>query len=442
MFEEICLTCGKHLSDDGRVYCSDECKYLDTASPSISSASSALSSPHLAYAHGPEVPPLAPLALGSALRGYHSRDHHSVSSSASSTSCSIFTDEDEDDSHFVSGSEGGYHDDTVDVNAKASGLYPLLRAPLSYARRPSGTNNAHAASRPLVRPPASRSFPGHVYSAPPSAPIHSHSFSQPSTDDENFSDFGSSSRDEVESYSPLTTPEEERDQKQSTLTKSKRARNRASLPAYFSLLQVSPPRVSFSVSDSSGQSVARPSPPTPKLLSAGIPVHPFTAPPTTILQSTPRGRKRDLDLPRASRKPGDDSSSSRSRSRSNFPLAPPATAAEAFRSQLSSTGSKSSMEKIHDWTAVSAVPRGRTAIRRNSSPPPKMIISDINLEQFNFPPRGRKADSTSRPRPRGRVMVGELDGMGGNLDAPGFGHGRSGLIQREQVFLLRGQLPS
>ncbi|KIK59592.1 hypothetical protein GYMLUDRAFT_44553 [Collybiopsis luxurians FD-317 M1] len=433
MFEEICLTCGKHLSDDGRVYCSDECKYLDTASPSISSASSALSSPHLGYAQGLEVPPLPPSAISSALRGYHTRDHHSVSSSASSTSCSILTDEDDEDAHFVSGSEGGYHDDNVDSSTKSSGLYPVLRAPLSYARRPSGTNNGHAAPRNIGRPPTSRSFPGHVYSAPV---IHSHSHSQSSTDDENFSDFGSSSRDEVEPYSPLTTPEDE-DERKSTITKTKRTRNRASLPAYFSLLQVSPPRISLSVSDSSGQSVARPSPPTPKVSNARMPNHPFTAPLTATMQATPRGRRRDLDASRASRMSRDSVSSSRSRSRSYHPFAPPTTAAEAFRSQLSSNGSKSSMEKVFDWTAVSAIPRGRTAIRRNSSPPPKMIFPDMNSEQFNFPPRGRKADSTSRPRPRGRVMVSELDGMGGTREAPGYGHGRSGLIHREQAFLQR-----
>ncbi|KAE9409439.1 hypothetical protein BT96DRAFT_984520 [Gymnopus androsaceus JB14] len=430
MFEEICLTCGKHLSDDGRVYCSDECMNLDTASPSISSASSTLSSPHLGYAVGGEVPALVPSALGKALRGYHSRDHNSISSSASSTSCSVLTDE-EDDSHFVSGSEGGYHDDSAEGNSKSSGLYPIFR-PLSYARRPSGTNNGHAAA---YRATPSGSLPGHVHS-----PWSAHSQSS-STDDENYSDFGSSSRDEVEPYSPLMTPDE--DQKRSTITKAKRARNRASLPAYFSLLQVSgdtqSPRVSLSVSDSSGHSATRPSPPTPKLTIAGMPVHPFTAPPTATMQATPRGRRRVLDPSQGSRISGNESSSSRSRSRSNNPFAPPATATEAFRTQLSSKGSKNSIERIFDWAAAGP-PRGRTAIRRNSSPPPKMnldIISCSPSELFNLASRGRKADSTSRPRPRGRAMVSELDGVGASQEAPGFGHGRSGLLHRERVVSQR-----
>ncbi|KAJ3873372.1 hypothetical protein F5879DRAFT_72819 [Lentinula edodes] len=433
MFEEICLTCGKHLSDDGRVYCSDECQNIDTASPSISSASSALSSPRFGYAIGGEVPALVSSALGKALRGYHTRDHHSISSSASSTSCSVLTDEEDEDSHFVSGSEGAYQDEYAEGKSKSSGLYPVLRAPLSYARRPSGTNNVHAAPHVLGRVPTSASTSGHVYSAPRSAPIHSHS--QLSTDDETYSDFGSPSRDELESFTSLTTPDE--DQNRSTITKAKRTRNRASLPAYFSLLQVSSdaqPRVSLSVSNSSGHSVTRPSPPTPKLTIAGMPIHPFTAPPAAVMQATPRGRRRDLEASRSTRVSSNDSSSSRSRAEN--PFAPPATASEAFRSQLSSKGSKSSMEKILDWTAVSGLSRGRATIRRNSSPPPKMVLT-ADTEQFNIVSRGRKADSTSRLRSRGRVMVSELDGVIVNKEAPGFGHGRSGLLHREQAISQR-----
>jgi hypothetical protein len=250
------------------------------------------------------------------------------------------------------------------------------------------------------------------------------------------------SRDETEPFSPLTTPDE--DQKRSTITKTKRARNRASLPAYFSLLQTSndtqTSRVPLSA-DSSSHSATRPSPPTPRLIISGMPIHPFTAPPTaTTTQATPRGRRRVLEASQSSRIFANESSSSRSRSRNSHPFAPPATASEAFRSQLSSKGSKSSMERILDWAAVSGPPRGRTAVRRNSSPPPKMnptIISCSISEQFNPASRGRKADSTSRPRPRGRAMVSELDGVGGTQDAPGFGYGRSGLLHRERVISQR-----
>ncbi|KAJ3993955.1 hypothetical protein F5050DRAFT_1576599 [Lentinula boryana] len=438
MFEEICLTCGKHLSDDGNIYCSDECQILDTASPSISSASSALSSPHLGYAIGGEVPALVSSALGKALRGYHTRDHHSVSSSASSTSCSALTDEEDDDSNYVFGSEGAYQDEYAEGNLKSSGLYPIFRAPLSYARRPSGTNNVHAAPHTPGRAPTSGSFPGHVYSAPPSAPIHSHS--QSSTDDETYSsDFGSSSRDE-ESYSTLTTPDE--GQKKSTITNAKRFRNRASLPAYFSLLQVSSdtqPRVSLSVSDSSGHSAARPSPPTPKSIVAGMPLQPFMAPPSASIQATPRGRRKDLEASRSTRISSSDRISCGSGSRFDNTLAQSITASEAFRSQSSSKGSKTSLDRISDWNMVSTstLPRGRAAIRRNSSPPPKMIFPNVDTEQSNIASRGRKADSTSRLRNRGRVVVSELDGLGGTKDAPGFGHGRSGLLHREQALSQR-----
>src|SRR4051794_29810014 len=67
-------------------YCSDECLNYDTTttSPSISSASSVYSSPHLGYALGGEVPPLLPSELGYALKG-HSRDRKSISSSSASS---------------------------------------------------------------------------------------------------------------------------------------------------------------------------------------------------------------------------------------------------------------------------------------------------------------------------------------------------------------------
>ena len=117
-FEDLdsCLVCGKLLKVDGcarrlppfippthtdssTAYCSDECQSLDTASPCLSSESSALSSPHIGCeAAAGDVPPLVPSALGSALSTYRSRNRYSVSSSsASSTAWSAGEDDDEDD---------------------------------------------------------------------------------------------------------------------------------------------------------------------------------------------------------------------------------------------------------------------------------------------------------------------------------------------------------
>ncbi|ESK84906.1 hypothetical protein Moror_14907 [Moniliophthora roreri MCA 2997] len=426
MFEERCIYCGGHLSDDSRAFCSDECRTQDAGlgSGNNSSSSSALSSPHLGYASGdPDVPALIPSTLGSALRGHHSR--YSVSSSsASSTSWSGLTDDEDEDGRHSIGSDSIYNDSadpaSFDGNAKSTTIpgRPTYLTPLSYARRPSGTNNGSSVSQ--------RSSSGHVRSAPRSAPIHFRS--HPSMDDDDSSDFGFSGRDEYEPGYPRTAPDE---QHKSTIKKAKRSRNRASLPAYFSLLQVSstgplPDHPASSLSNSSGgQTISKPSPPTPKLSLAGLAAYPSTAPPSATLQSTPRGRKRDLAASRASRFAEHfSSSSSRSRSRSRSKPAVETTP---------------SVPQMFDWSSEQPTfPRGRQAVRRNSSPPPKMILNMMAMEDFSSIPTHRKVDSTgSRPPQRGRMRVEELDGVGGCSQAPGYGNGRSGLLDREQRGGLR-----
>ncbi|THU85632.1 hypothetical protein K435DRAFT_805718 [Dendrothele bispora CBS 962.96] len=422
MFEDSCLTCGKHI-DDG-----DECQQLD-ASPCISSASSALSSPHLGFAVGGDVPALVPSAIGAAFANYRSRDRQSVSSSASSTVWSVVTDDDEDDAAYGMGSDSGYSVDSgLEHSAKsASGLHNLPPPPLSYARRPASTNNSSAIPH-LHRRTSSGSFSGHVRGAPRSAPLHYNS----TVEDDDDSDFGSSYCDPVSL--PQTAPGDK-----STITKSRRSRNRASLPAYFSLLQVgsSGPsieaqRSSLSLSVTSAQTVSatRPSPPTPKLAMTNPALH-------HPMQATPRGRKRDLAILRSSCLPQQDSSSSRSRSRSR--LSPEAPPDPRYRSRLESSGSKNSVEQVFDWATVTDFPRGRAAVRRNSSPPPKMVSSMRAMEEFtSASPSYRRADSTSRqPRTRGRARVDELDGLGNSTEHPGYGHGRSGLLDRERVFTQR-----
>ncbi|KAF5373713.1 hypothetical protein D9758_000746 [Tetrapyrgos nigripes] len=427
MFEEACLTCGKHI-DDGRAFCSDECQQLDASSPCISSASSALSSPHLGFAAGGDVPALVPSALGAAFANYRSRDRHSLSSSsASSTAWSVVTDDDDDDAAYGLGSDSGYSVELgPETSAKSlNGQYTLY--PLSYARRPAPTNNSSAIPH-LDRRTSSNSFSGHVRGAPRSAPLHYNS----STEDDD-SDFGSCSRDQT---SPQTAPSDK-----STITKSRRSRNRASLPAYFSLLQmnsgspsIEAQRSSPSLSLTSAETVSvahtsasRPSPPTPKLAVSSNAIHHHP------MQATPRGRKRDLAILRSSCLSDQGSSPSRSRSRSS-PEAPPSP---GYRSRLESTGSKNSVEQVFDWSAL--LPRGRTAVRRNSSPPPKMVSSMRAMEEFSSASPGhRKADSTNgRPQARGRARINELDGIGTSAEHPGYGYGRSGLLDRERMQVQR-----
>ncbi|CAA7271485.1 unnamed protein product [Cyclocybe aegerita] len=443
MFEEICLVCGKHLSDDGRAYCSDDCQNTDLSSPSISSSSSALSSPSIGYAAGGDVPPLMPSALGSALRNYAGRSGYYVSSSASSTSWSVLTDEEDEGAQHQYRTEHPFHDVTDPACELASkSATQFTHSALSYARRPSGTNNHSTVPNPLGR--ISSTGRG----IPKSAPIHSH-LSQ--YDDEAFSDISFSSdgldldhdldekqdRDywAVESAKPIPT------------SKAKRTRNRASLPACFSLLKMASPSPASkgnkrsSPVSSAGNTVSRPSPPTPKVsLDASTISHATIVPSLPSVHATPRGRRRETDKSRSSRRSG-HSSPSRER-RVHTPNSP---------SALQFHHPNESEE--FDWVAAAELPmprRGRTALRRNSSPPPppmtttttvfmgaedpSQVLNAVRQVQEGGARTNDRSlsDSRSRPRtrPRGRTRVEELGGDVSLMDAPGYGTGRSGLIDR------------
>ncbi|KAF8891226.1 hypothetical protein BD779DRAFT_1670869 [Infundibulicybe gibba] len=436
MFEEICLVCGRHLLDDGRVYCSDDCQSLDMTSPSISSASSALSSPHLGHTLGGDVPALVPSALGSALKTYWGRDRVSVSSSsASSTSWSVLTDDDEDDAGLGVGSEYDGTDSVYEGSTKSANLaHSMGHSALSYARRPSGTNNRSTVPN-LHRRTSSGSPSSHVRGIPSSAPNHSHS----STEDEDYSDFGFSSRYDLDGDEPELHQARAWGsvKAKSTLTKPKRNRNRASLPAYFSLLQISSPsnENKSPVSSSSVHTISRPSPPTPKLtltgLAAGLP-HSATTTSITSIHATPRGRRKI---------PGSSESHQRSEhSDSTGSLSRPSTEVLAHTGEPSHRvrlDSRGSVEQVFDWSVMD-MPRGRTAVRRNSSPPPKMMLSAIALEDHNRAiAAAKKAEATAtsqlQAKTRGRARVEELDGLGLSAYAPGYGHGRSGLLDRARI---------
>jgi hypothetical protein len=434
-------------------YCSDDCQNIDLTSPSISSASSTRSSPHLPYAVGGDVPALVPSALGSALRNCHGRDHYSISSSsASSTSWSVVTDDDDDDDDddVGVGSEHSFQDgaDSIyDGSVKsASFLHSIRSSAMSYARRPSGTNNRSTV--PLLhRRTSSGSSPGHVGGVPRSAPIQSHASAE--EDEADTSDFGFSSRDDLVHDQNDHQPENdcETEKHKSTLTKAKRKRNRASLPSYFSLLQVggsSTDHRSSPKSSSSIHTVSRPSPPTPKLtLTAiagfSIPNSSIAPPLVASIQATPpRGRRREPGTSRGSRRSRNSKSRSRSwsRSRSRHVVArPPDVEFELDLEPvpLVSMDRKNSVEHVVDWPPMT---RGRATLRRNSSPPPKMRLSIVALDDHNRANatlrKSVSGSATDTRKTRGRAQVQDLDGVGSPVEAPGFGVGRSGLLDRRE----------
>ncbi|CAK5277322.1 unnamed protein product [Mycena citricolor] len=370
MFEDYCLACGKELVD-GRAYCNDDCQAGDSlslSSPSISSTSSAVSSPYLQYTQSQnDVPPLV-LSLGRALR------KHSASSSSSA-----WSETDDDD---TSASEF----DSADVDAKASALL--------YTRKPSGTNNrsgflyacasisghsrttstSASSSSAYIELPASTSNLHLSLSAPASTLLYE-SHDLPSSDTEEFED----------SAQPATITS-------ISTSGGKRRRNRASLPACFSLLQIgssSPSNANAPgispISSSSEHTLSaapislnastRPSPPTPKMsLLASAAIH--------VVQQkdkhhTPRGRRQLSSSPSSSAR----SSLSRSPSPSRR---------------------RDSDEKVSDWSTTVALERGR-ATRRNSTPPTKFFAyAGSPRVRLSISPRLISMERQSRSRARSR----------------------------------------
>jgi len=440
MFEDICIVCGRPLQDVGyapclssfnvvpnvkhflssRAYCSDDCQTSDISSPSISSSSSARSSPNMSCAHGDEVPPLMPSALGSALKSYMGRNGYYVSSSsASSASWTLLTDDEDDEVIHRFGSGSSDHDVSDGIYDGSS----ISVSGLSYARRPSGTNNSSTVPH-LHRRMCSDSSCRPVRGIPRSVPIYSHSLAD---DDENYFDVGSLPEDALDTDDSDLLSEQDwyrMKPKYRGAKTSKRSRNRASLPACFSLLQMtsSNDNRSSPVLSSSGNTIARPSPPTPKLtLDNTLSQVPF--PPT------PRGRRREAGNSRSRRSVNSPASGSRSS---------PRLVEHSFRSL---TDLKGSTEQLFDRSSVPGFPhRGRATLRRNSSPLPKMYLGledpalafGAALKNAQEVERSESSNSRSRARTRGRARVEDLGRDAHSTDAPGFGYGRSGLLDRER----------
>ena len=412
MFEEICLVCGRQV-DDGyvvaravaqrvpervsrRAYCSDACQNQDTTSPSISSASSPFSSPHMEYAVGGDVPALVPSALGTSLK-YHRRTYPSVSSSsASSTSWSLVTDEEEGDTLLNvesdwphEGSEAAYE------NMSKLSVYP---SGLSYARRPSGTNNR--STIPLLhRRTSSGSSSGHGHGIPCSAPIASScapSVRIATTDEDGDDEAYNSDLEYVTAHRRLREDARRKSvDKGSTIRgRVKRTRNRASLPACFSLLTIT--GSGKSQNSPPGTTGPQLSPSTPKLTLTGLP-HSFG-----VMQATPRGRRLDTAgvTVRGRRK-------SRSRSPHHATKTQHAEIWERFRQAFEDEEKATAATAATTTTTTTAAPRGRTAVRRSGSSPARVAVDGEGKRALSGSRRGRTRESGERGRERG-VVRGSL----------------------------------
>ncbi|KAI0291075.1 hypothetical protein B0F90DRAFT_1779756, partial [Multifurca ochricompacta] len=300
--EDCCLQCGKPMRVDNRIYCSDACQALDDSSPSLSTASSAWPSPSfLPVSTGPtQEPPSLTLgmSLSSAKTAYSQQQTYP-----------IWYDDDEE----------------VDVLSVHPSDDALLRSheALSYARRPSSTNT-HS-TIPLL----------HRHSS--SSTTHSSGGQSTNSAEEDSDISGPTSSSHHHhlhhhrrrSYgTPLrpSGPLPSCDISDGTITSRKR--NRASLPAYFSLLTLGAPHAKSSLTMSPPRSSAdtaraRPSPTIPRLSTTKVDhTHAMagkspSSAPLSVLDGTEEGRGRR-------REPGSTShhvrprSPSRSRSRSHF----------------------------------------------------------------------------------------------------------------------------
>jgi hypothetical protein len=274
-----------------RIYCSDACQALDDSSPSLSTASSAWPSPTIPPTSAGPIQDPPSLALGVSM---------SSSKSAYPPAYPIWYDD----------------EDVADLLSVHPSEDPLLRSydALSYARRPSSTNT-HSTIPLLHRHSSS--------SATNSSAGHSVISTE---EDSDISGPSSSSRHHRRrSYGiPLrpSAPLPTSDVPEATITSRKR--NRASLPAYFSLLTLGAPHAKSSLTMSPPRSSAetaraRPSPTDPRLSRATVDnTHavaghsPSSAPFLALNPEEYRGRRRE---PGSTSRPR-PRSPSRSRSRS------------------------------------------------------------------------------------------------------------------------------
>ncbi|KAI0073523.1 hypothetical protein K474DRAFT_1710650 [Panus rudis PR-1116 ss-1] len=477
MLEEVlvCMTCGRPV--DGRVYCSDECESQDISSPSLSAVSSAAPSPYLPPSmrgsNLADIPALVPSVLGHSQKGHRAR--HSVSSSSNSSVGWSALSEDEDD---FSGSRVGVAGEAPEflgsassVRSSSSAAY-LLKPPsaLSYARRPSATN--HSSTIPLLHRRTSSSTSSLLATSVNSARSHFADYSAEDDMSDAPSASVASSVSSIRSRKNTMRPTSFIETRQETNTVSiKRKRDRTSLPAYFSLLQVSPSSPPSSTSGRSPRSLAslqtltnisrslQSSPTTPRIAHPVISLTTATAHSSitsaTNMESTPRGRVRRRDPD------GRSASNRRSSERS-----PPRHLTNVHRQYREHSPSfvhhrhdhdaqvrarLNSVEKVADWVASSPVVGRPPTSRRNSSPPPKPKYEQMMRESgMEFGLVGQLYSSSLQHavvdddydvrgpvERRGRRRAHEFDSAPIGVQGPGYGNGRSGLRAREDQIVER-----
>lgn len=386
MFEEVCLTCGKPLVHDSwRAYCSDECLPSPISPSSSSVASSAYSSPTLFATHGKggDIPPLPNGALGPSLHTKY-RGVYTTTSSSSSTSWSADTD----DEDALKGEDNG---------TTPSSFKHISQAGIYYTRRPSMT--AHP-STPTFRTRSSYG-PGVSNNGlyPQSAPHGSHVVR--SSQKEGRKSSGNIGND------PNSSTDPDADTLDCTV-KDKRSRNRTSLPAYFSLMKMSGTRSreDMTHADKPIHRVSRPSSPVPTFSHAMA--SPSTKGSPVSLITLTRGRRREAGPHRAAQQ----SSSSRSPSRTRYHV----------------SAHQNSVEKVSEWTNTMIPAKHIKAYPRHGH----VVLSSDGMQRHVADTSTVARRESPRRSSRGRAHVNELDGIGTTEDAPGYGHGRSGLLSRER----------
>jgi hypothetical protein len=323
-----------------RIYCSDACQALDDSSPSLSTASSAWPSPNLPPMSAASTQEPTSFSLGMSL---------SSAKSAYPPAYPMWYDEEDDP-------------DMLSVHATED---PRLRshdAALSYARRPSSTNT-HS-TIPLL----------HRHSS--SSTTHSSTGQSTNSAEEDSDISGPTSSSHLHHHrhssygTPLPPPAPSMTSDTPEATVTSRKRNRASLPAYFSLLTLGAPHAKSSLPMSPPRSSVdtargRPSPTNPRLARPALDsthavagASPCSVPLTSSNMEGYRGRRREPASPSRARPRSPSRSRTRSRSRS------------------------------HEWTS-------------------------------------------GRDEPRGRRRLDELDGWAADREY-GYGRGRSGLRDREE----------
>lgn len=474
MYEDVCLQCGKLLTDgyishlffprpnvlspfpDRRAYCSYDCESLDATSPSISTASSNFPSPHLGFTMSPtpdrDIPALLPTALGGSggplqnYTRYRSINNQPAAiprySALSPWSSGQYTEDENDHPD---------HAPFYDPNEKH-----LSSSGLNYARRPSSTNWHSTIPRPRLTRASDSGASSPVRSSvgvPKSAPSIPLSPTPPSSgaDDElsdGINDKGRTLRANPSSPTTKTT---------SPVPKSSasKRRNRASLPAYFSLLALtsSSPgkqtshRVPSTAAINISRNMSKPSP------------HMKTAPSTSAVTPTTvhanqsdssssslkeaslrgraeRGRSKHRGLHSSTSPGARKDSRNRSLLRSRTVVSPSrSSTAVASVSPCPPTSRRrhrdkriESYEKVSDWvsTSIDPEPRLRSKSRRYSNESDESDDRNWRLRDTTPYDLGVNGER------RGRRKTNELDPPPFDVNGPGFGGGRSGLRDRER----------